>query len=124
MVPAQPHIAPTPTLHIPYAGNTTGLSPAMNHHHPSAQQAPAALDPLEHRRKILSEVREHLDLLKEFEGIISDEDLAQRKRDLFRALPPAPPPAKRPRVDEQQPSTTSAEQQQQQQHPDDNSIIV
>ena len=94
----------------------------MNHHHPSAQHATAApLDPLEHRRKILSEVREHLDLLKEFEGIISDEDLAQRKRDLFRALPPAPPPAKRPRVDEQQPSTTSAEQQQ---HPDDNSIIV
>jgi len=61
-----------------------------------------AIDPLEHRRKILSEVREHLDLLKEFEGIISEEDLAQRKRDLFKALPPAPPPAKdsskRPRL--------------------------
>lgn len=55
---------------------------------------PPPTDPLENRRKILTEVREHLDLLKEFEGIISDEDLAQRKRDLFRALPPAPPPAK------------------------------
>uniref|UniRef100_A0A7S3P449 Uncharacterized protein n=1 Tax=Amphora coffeiformis TaxID=265554 RepID=A0A7S3P449_9STRA len=60
------------------------------------------VDPLEQRRKILTEVREHLDLLKEFEGIISEEDLAQRKRDLFKALPPAPPPAKdankRPRL--------------------------
>ena len=63
----------------------------------------APMDPLEQRRKILTEVREHLDLLKEFEGIISDEDLAQRKRDLFRALPPAPPPAKdakRPKLEE------------------------
>lgn len=65
-------------------------------HHPGMMQSPplALTDPLEHRRKILSEVREHLDLLKEFEGIISDDDLAQRKKELFRALPPAPPPAK------------------------------
>lgn len=43
------------------------------------------------RRKVLQEVREHLDLLKEFEGVITDEELAKRKRDLFAALPPAPP---------------------------------
>merc|ERR1719491_1071867 len=49
-------------------------------------------DPIEQRRRILSEVREHLNLLKEFEGIISQEDLNQRKRELFLALPPAPPP--------------------------------
>lgn len=49
--------------------------------------------PMDQRRKVLSEVREHLDLLKEFEGVISDEELAERKRQLFLALPPAPPPA-------------------------------
>lgn len=43
------------------------------------------------RLKVLQEVREHLDLLKEFEGIISVEDLSKRKRELFMALPPAPP---------------------------------
>lgn len=58
-------------------------------------------NPTEDRRKILKEVREHLDILKEFEGIISDEDLAKRKRELFLALPSAPPslgsPSKRSR---------------------------
>lgn len=49
--------------------------------------------PAEERRRILQEVREHLDLLKEFEGSISKEDLSRRKRELFAALPPAPPPA-------------------------------
>lgn len=45
------------------------------------------------RQKILAEVREHLALLKEFEGAVSEEDLNRRKRALFLALPPAPPPA-------------------------------
>lgn len=44
------------------------------------------------RRLMLKEVREHLDLLKEFEGVIPAEDLARRKRELFLAMPPAPPP--------------------------------
>ena len=81
---------------------------------PGMVAMPVPLDPLEQRRKILTEVREHLDLLKEFEGIISEEDLAQRKRDLFRALPPAPPPNKESKrlktgeeggAEEQQPTT-------------------
>lgn len=46
---------------------------------------------VEDRRKVLQEVREHLELLKEFDGVISEEDLAKRKRELFLALPPAPP---------------------------------
>lgn len=45
----------------------------------------------EDRRKILQEVRDHLELLKQFEGVISDEELANRKRELFAALPRAPP---------------------------------
>jgi hypothetical protein len=45
------------------------------------------------RLKLLSEVKEHLDLLKQFEGVISPEELAERKRKLYQALPPAPPAA-------------------------------
>lgn len=48
------------------------------------------LTPAEKRCKVLQEVSEHLELLKEFEGIISTEELDQRKRELFSALPPAP----------------------------------
>lgn len=47
----------------------------------------------EARTKALAEVRQHLDLLKEFEGVIPAEELNRRKRELFLALPPAPPPA-------------------------------
>jgi hypothetical protein len=60
-----------------------------------------ANNPVEDRRKVLREVREHLDILKEFEGVISNEDLAKRKRELFLALPSAPPaasPTKKSRV--------------------------
>jgi hypothetical protein len=34
-----------------------------------------------------------LDLLKEFEGLIPEVDLQARKRQLFLAMPQAPPPA-------------------------------
>jgi hypothetical protein len=44
------------------------------------------------RRRMLQEVRDHLDLLKEFEGLIPAEEYARRKRELFLAMPPAPPP--------------------------------
>jgi len=50
--------------------------------------------PHDERRLLLQEVREHLDLLKEFEGVIAPEELNKRKRELFLALPSAPPPAK------------------------------
>jgi hypothetical protein len=58
-------------------------------------------NPAEERRRALKEVREHLELLKEFEGVISDDDLLKRKRELFLALPPAPPsgtPSKRAKL--------------------------
>jgi len=44
----------------------------------------------ETRRELLKEVRDHLDLLKEFEGVVPKEELESRKRELFAALPPAP----------------------------------
>lgn len=49
--------------------------------------------PSEERRQLIKEVRDHLDLLKEFEGTVSEEEIAKRKRDLFLALPAAPAPA-------------------------------
>ena len=49
--------------------------------------------PAEDRRQLLQEVRQHLDILKEFEGVISEEEIARRKRELFQSLPPAPNPA-------------------------------
>ena len=43
------------------------------------------------RREIIKEVQEHLYVLKEFEGSISKHRLDKRKRELFEALPSAPP---------------------------------
>jgi hypothetical protein len=64
-------------------------------------------EPAEERRQILHEVREHLDLLKQFEGIISEDLLKKRKRDLFAALPSAPPSSSsRGRLRREESSTT------------------
>lgn len=46
----------------------------------------------QHRQNLLKEVRDHLDILRSFEGIIPAEEVNRRKRELFLALPPAPPP--------------------------------
>jgi len=45
----------------------------------------------ESRRKIVKEVTDHLDILKQFEGVIPTDELNRRKRDLYLAMPPAPP---------------------------------
>lgn len=50
---------------------------------------------VEERREVLHEVREHLELLKEFEDVVPEEELKKRKRALFLALPNAPPPFER-----------------------------
>lgn len=52
------------------------------------------LDEAEERRRLLKEVRDHLDILKEFEGTISKEELEERKRELYLSLPSAPPAKK------------------------------
>lgn len=48
-------------------------------------------EPAEDRRLLIQEIRDHLGLLKEFEGVIGEEVLKRRKRELFHALPTAPP---------------------------------
>ena len=66
--------------------------------HPSAAPPTAVTtppqppNPSDDRRRLLQEVREHLDLLKEFEDFATEEELAQRRKELYAALPPAPPP--------------------------------
>mmetsp|Transcript_11442 Transcript_11442/g.28926 ORF Transcript_11442/g.28926 Transcript_11442/m.28926 type:complete len:392 (+) Transcript_11442:90-1265(+) len=44
------------------------------------------------RRELLREVKDHMDLLHQFEGIIDSDTIKKRKRDLFHSLPPPPPP--------------------------------
>ena len=48
-------------------------------------------DEQEIRCAMLREVRDHLEILKEFEGIIPLDELNRRKRQLFLSLPSAPP---------------------------------
>lgn len=77
------------------AGDNNGM--AGNGHHATVNDSEMDANAMgeeqhpEERRLVLKEVREHLELLKEFEGVISEEELNKRKRDLFMALPPAPP---------------------------------
>ena len=57
-------------------------------------------DTIEERRAVLHEVREHLDILKEFQDLVPEEELNKRKRELYLALPDAPPPAIKKRFSE------------------------
>lgn len=89
---------------------TTGMMPnpmiaqnnAVKHEGPSASDDIPSPDngPAEQRQSTLKEVRDHLELLKQFDGIIPADEINRRKRELFLALPPAPPPssAKRHKV--------------------------
>jgi hypothetical protein len=42
---------------------------------------------VEERRRLMEEVRAHLDLLKQFEGAVPENEINQRKRELFAILP-------------------------------------
>jgi hypothetical protein len=59
----------------------------------SPPASPMALARMHQQKRMeqLREVREHMDLLKQFEGVVDEEVLNKRKRELFEALPPAPP---------------------------------
>lgn len=84
-----------PFIALPSFAAAAGASANGN---PNAGFAPLTAAPtpqsdaINDRKNVLSEVREHLELLKEFEGVVPEEELKKRKRDLFMALPPAPPP--------------------------------
>jgi hypothetical protein len=46
-----------------------------------------ALDDATERRALLKEIKDHIEILHEFKGIISEDDLNERKRALFERLP-------------------------------------
>jgi hypothetical protein len=101
-------LAPKTTVGVSsshHSSNNNIHANSNNHNHATMEGAPemeptpldvtaileeATKKSAEERRLLLQEVRHHLDLLKEFEGVISDEDIAKRKRELFLALPSAP----------------------------------
>jgi hypothetical protein len=87
---AQPHAVASLTA------ITSGTKPKKNPQAVRDANKKKGVTP-EDRRLMLNEIKEHLNVLKEFEGVIPAEDLVRRKRELFLAMPPAPPPAKRPR---------------------------
>lgn len=89
-----------PKVTLPVVPSTLPPFAASRTQHDQDEEVDAELEKIvsegvnaEDRRRTLDEVKEHLALLKEFEGVISVDDLAKRKRELFLALPPAPPPA-------------------------------
>jgi len=75
---------PAPTLTPPAAAAAAAAAPVSS----------AEMD--ESRRMLLQEVKDHLAVLKEFEGVVDASEIEQRKRELFASLPPAP---KRARID-------------------------
>lgn len=75
---------------------TSALSPSA----PIVPKASAAAPPSfaasseeshEERLQVLREVKEYMEVLQKFEGVIHDDFLAKRKRELFEALPSIPP---------------------------------
>lgn len=54
---------------------------------PIPHQQKAVVDDATERRALLKEIKEHIDILNEFKGIIDDEELAKRKKSLFELLP-------------------------------------
>ncbi|KAG7345884.1 hypothetical protein IV203_004951 [Nitzschia inconspicua] len=77
----------TPLFCVQRVNNKHGVfarSPPGSPMHPGRMQQQKRLEQLR-------EVREYMDLLKQFEGIVDEEAMNKRKRELFEALPPAPP---------------------------------
>jgi hypothetical protein len=53
------------------------------------------VEPAYERLELIEEIRDHLKMLSDFEGVVPAETLDKRKRELFAALPAVPPNAKR-----------------------------
>ena len=58
---------------------------------PSSSFASSSEESHEERLQVLREVKEYMEVLQKFEGVIHDDFLAKRKRELFEALPSIPP---------------------------------
>lgn len=58
---------------------------------PSSSLTSSSEESHEERLRVLREVKEYMEVLQKFEGVIHDDFLAKRKRELFEALPSLPP---------------------------------
>ena len=93
-LPGHPFVASTD------ASTPVPEAPAMEQQAAAAAVPSILVSDAESRARLLDEVKEHLELLKQFDGIIPEEEISQRKRELFLALPlPPPPAAKREKKD-------------------------
>eukprot|EP00980_Cylindrotheca_fusiformis_P012898 scaffold3211_cov120-Cylindrotheca_fusiformis.AAC.6 len=79
---------PPPTAGVPGAASASRINSYGKEEEESGAE----------RRQILQEVKEHMEILDMFHGIVHNDVLKKRKRDLFESLPPAPPSAARRRM--------------------------
>lgn len=70
---------------------STGTNPSEAFQGPSLEE-PERIQNSEDRLNTLKVVREQLELLQEFEGVISADELKERKRELFALVPKSPNP--------------------------------
>ena len=75
-----------------YAGQLASSSPARGGNRGTGQIDDGT------RRAMLKEVKDHLDVIKQLEGIMPAAEAEQRKRALYAAMPPPPGPYKRIRT--------------------------
>ena len=85
------NVGPAAPMPNPMVAQTSAARPEG---HSAGEDSPSPDNgPAEQRQSTLKEVRDHLELLKQFDGIIPADEINRRKRELFLALPPAPPPS-------------------------------
>ncbi len=69
--------------HLP-PGSTASSTPSL----PAARRSVVTVsDATTERRALLKEIKDHIDILNEFKGIVPNETLIQRKKALFAQLP-------------------------------------
>jgi hypothetical protein len=95
-----PRAIDIPTERPPAGATVAAIQPQGGEHDVNVADLEAIVSEdaktrVEERRAVLREVRDHLDILKEFQEIIPQEELDKRKRELYLALPDAPPAARK-----------------------------
>jgi hypothetical protein len=92
-----PPSAPIKDVVVPVKKPHSAETTYMLHLADGEDAPPGVLEARRHaaetRRGMLKEVRLHMDLLKDFEGVIPQAELDARKRQLYLAMPDAPPSA-------------------------------
>lgn len=85
-----PNMKPSDAASV--AGATNNAAPSLPLEDLTIVKAKSVLLSDEERRALLKEVKDHTELLNEFIGVVPNDELAERKRALYAALPPVPSP--------------------------------